>query len=291
MIEDSGRNNDDYDNNNKRKLDSILVSHGKETRGAALMEKWEKEMEDRDKKVRFDAHHMIDDDIARMSRVALGSETKLDSDRDGLEYKGRVVYGEGCIDSGATAMMIDLRTAEQLEVEGFGEIVFYDESSLPKVEYAGGDVSCANIIGYIMGDGKLVSKLEIVDDLNTNLIGIRYYIDRDMKVEFSKSGVYVSKFSSSGEIINKRLLGYFDEDTGLFMGDLRAMLGSSSRFVVLPTYTLKTGRPRRHPPRLRPTAHVLIPCTASSHPLLPPSPPAAAALLPVALVSIPGSQR
>ena len=160
-------------------------------------------------------------------RLALGSEKQLVSDTNLVDIKRRARYAEGSVDSGATAMLITQDTADQLEAEGIGTIIPYEKNECPTVEFAGGDDSTAKITGYIMGDGDLVSKLEIVDNMHTNLIGIRYYIDRGMQVIFSEEGVFVSKFGISGALISRRQIGIYDETTGLFMADLRAMLRSN----------------------------------------------------------------
>ena len=164
------------------------------------------------------------------TRLALGSSVMLESDLRKEEYFGRPHYknGEdGVVDSGATAMLITPETADKLQANGFGLIRKYAVGNRPTVKYAGGDGDFeANITGYIMGNGHLVEKLEIVEDLDVNLIGIRYFIDRGLEVSFSFKGVYVAYSGMDGSVM-KQYIGYYDEISGLFMADIKALMSRS----------------------------------------------------------------
>ena len=167
----------------------------------------------------------------QMTRVALGSREILENDKNKMEYIGRPIYAddqqEGCVDSGATAMLITPETGDMLQNLGFGDIISYPMNERPKVEFAGGDDSIAQIVGYIPGDGELVGKLEIVDNLHANLIGIRYFVDRGFEVVFGVFGVFVIRRDGDGNIVSKRYIGFYDSESGLFMADIKAMLSKN----------------------------------------------------------------
>ena len=166
----------------------------------------------------------------QITRVAFGSREILENDINKMEYIGRPIYAadqQGCVDSGATAMLITPETGDMLQNLGFGDIISYPLNEGPKVEFAGGDDSIAQIVGYIPGDGELVGKLEIVDNLHANLIGIRYFVDRGYEVVFGVSGVFVIRRDGDGNIVSKRYIGFYDSERGLFIADIKAMLSKN----------------------------------------------------------------
>ena len=81
-------------------------------------------------------------------------------------------------------------TAERLQEECDVEIEWYGENERRVVNYGGSEKG--TIIGRLMGSD-LVSKIEIVEGLSDNLIGIRQWIDVGAAaVAFSKKeGVVV----------------------------------------------------------------------------------------------------
>ena len=166
------------------------------------------------------------------TRIAMGSSDILEIDMRREEYSGRPRYitdgVDGVVDSGATAMLITPHTADILQANGFGRIQKYAAGSRPTVKYAGGDDGNheANITGYIPGNGDLIDKLEIVEDLHVNLIGIRYFIDRGLEVSFSSKGVFVVFGRYDGSLM-KQYIGYYDEEHGLFIADIKAMMSNS----------------------------------------------------------------
>ena len=216
----------DFGKVNKRKsYDSSLDGY---RLGVAARKGEKRQNENRMVKFDLKSNHDLCNNGLDGTRLAFGSELQMSSEINLVEYKRRATYSEGSVDSGATAMLITPDTADRLEAEGIGVIIPYEKDKFPTVEFAGGDNSLANITGYISGDGDLICRLEIVDNLHTNLIGIRFYIDRGMKVDFSDKGVFVSKIGIGGVITSRRQIGVYDVNTGLFMADLRAMLSSKS---------------------------------------------------------------
>jgi hypothetical protein len=140
-------------------------------------------------------------------RIALVTNRNRDRQKGG----DRNTY----IDTGCNSILIAEGTAESLQEECEVEIEWYGTSKQRGVNYGGEEKG--RIIGRLLGS-ELVSKIEIVEGLSDNLIGIKQWIDAGATVEFSKAEGVVVKGAEG--MIEEHNIGVYDAECGMFIMDL-----------------------------------------------------------------------
>ena len=135
------------------------------------------------------------------------------------ESRGRQAGGSRStyVDTGCNSLLVAEGTAERLQDECDVEIEWYGEKDQRQrvVNYGGSEKG--KIIGRLMGSD-LVSKIEIVEGLSDDLIGIRQWIDVGATVAFSrKEGVVIRGIE--GQTVDSNI-GQYDAKCGMFIMDL-----------------------------------------------------------------------
>ena len=141
--------------------------------------------------------------------------TKTSQNRDNRQGGGeKIAY----VDTGCNGILIAQRTAEELQDECSDiNIEWYEVQRQRVVNYGGSDKGL--IIGRLEGNDQL-NRIEIVEDLSDNLVGIRQWIDKGATVQFSeREGVVIRDTDEQGHK-TEQAVGTYDAECGMFTMDL-----------------------------------------------------------------------